>query len=78
MTKFTNAYRTFLNSNDAKNKDKQKKLEEIALVKTLNFLEETLSSSTDLAPFVKLSVLKRYYCDVLENLDAELTIHVYL
>lgn len=72
MTMFTNSYRKFVNNNKpVEIDDEQKKVEEIALLETLHFVEESLQSSSLLAPYIKLSDVKRQYCQVLTNLNAE-------
>lgn len=71
MTTFTNAYRKFINSKCKTNKDKQKDLEEIALLESVEHIEEILQTSLLVASYVKLPDVRRYYCDVLESLNAE-------
>ena len=70
ITTFTNAYRKFVNDNNRNSKDKR--LEEIAFLEALPFLEETLLTSSMMAPYLKLSEIKHYYyCQVMESLNAE-------
>ena len=69
ITTFTNAYRKFVNDNNRNSKDRR--LEEIAFLEAMHFLEETLLTSSMMAPYVKLSEIKHYYCQVMESLNAE-------
>ena len=37
----------------------------------LNYIEETLGASAVISPYLKLSDVKNYYCQVLEHFNAE-------
>ena len=73
MNKFTNRYRTFKNINASNAKINQKKHESIALAEVMVFIEEQLQMTEDeeVAPFVKLSTVRKFYSLCLEHLNAE-------
>ena len=67
ITGFTNSYRSFVNDRNKNGKDKQKRCEEIAILEVLNYIEETLEASPVISPYLKLSDVKKYYCQVLQH-----------
>ena len=75
MTKYTNKYRTFCSKRNSTGKQVQHSLENIALSMTNNFIEEQLfgSCESEIAPFIKLSCVRKYYSTCLVNLNAEFT-----
>ena len=71
MTGFTNSYRSFVNDRNKNGKDKQKRRDAIVIFEVSNYMEETLEASAVISPYLKLSDVKAYYCQVLEHLNAE-------
>ena len=70
ITGFTNSYRSFVNDRNKNGKDKQKICEEIAILEVLSYINQTLEASTFISPYLKLSDVKKCYCQVLEDLNA--------
>ena len=70
MTKFKNIFREFSNGQENHVKDIQKSLEVIAVAKCMLFVEDSLQNSNEVAPFIKLSFILKFYCNCLENLKA--------
>ncbi len=60
-----------MNNGKKEKRNTQKSYEELAFIEVLNYVEEALQSSMQVAPYVKLSEVKQYYCQVLEGLNAE-------
>ena len=72
LSKFTNGYRSYVNKNANPEKRKQHKAESIAMAEVSNYIEETLQTCEgEVAPFVKLSDERKYYCQCLEWLGAD-------
>ena len=70
MTDFTNRYRSYTKPVD-KDKQMQVKLESLALAEVTMYIEDRLQSCEDeVAPFVKLLEMKKFYCHCLEQLGA--------
>ena len=73
FSKFTIGYRSYVNKNANPEKRKQHKAENIAMAGVSNYIEETLQTCEgEVAPFVKLSDMRKYYCQCLERLCADL------
>ena len=59
---FTNRYRGFVNKESKANRKSQQKCENIALAQTMIYIEEELQENhAEIAPFIKLSSVKKYY-----------------
>ena len=70
MTDFTNRYRSYTKPVD-KDKQMQVKVERLALAKVIMYIEDRLLSCEDeVAPFVKLLEVRKFYCHCLEQLGA--------
>ena len=63
-------FRKFFNDQENHLKDVQKSLEAIAVAHCMLFIEDSLLSSGEIAPSMKLSVIRKFYCCCLENLKA--------
>ena len=73
MTRFNNMYRKFVNRKTNPENDRRQGVENIALAQVMEYIEESLQTSDSVAPFVKLSDLKKVYFEVLENVDDIIT-----
>ena len=65
MSKFTNRFRTFANTNKPNvAKIEQNEVENIAMMRVMSFIEENLmtTNNLDIAPYVKLSAICKFYC----------------
>ena len=67
MKKFGNKFRKFSNDHVNHVKDVQKSLEAIAVAPCMLFIKDSLQSSDEVAPFIKLSVIRKFYCHCLES-----------
>ena len=67
MTKFRNKFRKFPNDQENHIKEVQKSLEAFAVAECMSFIEDSPQSSDEVAPFIKLSVMRKFYY-YLENL----------
>ena len=70
MTDFTNRYRSYTK---LENEDKQMKVkvESFTLPEVMMYIEDRLKSCEgEVAPFVSLSEVRKFYCHCLEQLDA--------
>ena len=67
MKKFGNKFRKFSNDHVNHVKDVQKSLEAIAVAQCMLFIKDSLQSSDEVAPFIKLSVIRKFYCHCLES-----------
>ena len=72
MTKFKNKFCKFSNDQENHYKNVQKSLDPIAVAEYMSFIEDSLQSSDEVAPFIKLPVIQKSYCQCLENLKASL------
>ena len=70
MTDFTNRYMSYTKPVD-KDKQMQMKVESPALAEVMMYIEDRLQSCEDeVAPFVKLSEVRKFYCHCLEQQGA--------
>ena len=70
MTKFRNKFCKFYKDQENDVKDVQKSLEATAFAECMSFIEDSLQSSDEVAPFIKLSVVRKFYSHCLENFKA--------
>ena len=70
MTKFRNKFCKFYKDQENGVKEVQKSLEAIAVAKCMSFIEDSLQSSDEVAPFIKLPVIRKFYSHCLENFKA--------
>ena len=64
MSTLLQNFRKFSNNQEHYVKDAQKSLEAIAVV-CMSFIKDSLQSSDEVAPFIKLSVVRKLYCHCL-------------
>ena len=70
MTDFTNRYRSYTKPVD-KDKRMQGKVESLALAEVMMYIDDRLQSfEAKVAPFVKLSEVRKFYYHCLEQLGA--------
>ena len=68
MTGFTNRYKSYTKPVD-EDKQMQVNVESLALAEVINYIEDRLQSCEDeVAPFVKLLEVRKFYCHCLEQL----------
>ena len=67
IAEFTNSDKRFVNDHNKNEKNKKKRCVEIAILEVLNHIEETLEAYAVISPYLKLSDVKKYYCQVLEH-----------
>ena len=70
MTKFRNKFWKFSNDQENHVKDVQKRLEVIAFAECMSFIKDYPQSSDEVASFIKLPVILKFYFHCLENLKA--------
>ena len=70
MTKFSNKIRKFSSNQENHLEDVQKSFEAFEVANCMSFIEDSVQSSTEVAPFIKLSVIQKFYCHCFENLKA--------
>ena len=63
----------FVNKKTNPEKDRRQDVENIVLAQVMDYIEESLQTSDSVAPFVKLSDLKKVYLEFLENVDDTFT-----
>ena len=68
--KIQNKFRKFYNHQENHVKGLQKSLETIVVSECMSFIEDSLRSSDEVGPFIKLSLTREFYCHSLENLKA--------
>ena len=68
--KIQNKFRKFYNHQENHVKGLQKSLGIIAVSECMSFIEDSLRSSDEVGPFIKLSLTREFYCHSLENLKA--------
>ena len=74
MNSFTNTYRGFVNKESKANRKSPQKYENIALAETMIYIEVALEENhAKVAPFIKLSGVKKYYQSCLMDLNAKNT-----
>ena len=74
MNSFTKRCRVFVNKESKANRNSQQKYENFALPETMICIEEALQENhAEVAPFIKLSSVKKYYQSCLMDLNAENT-----
>ena len=59
---FRNKFCKFFNDQENHLKDVQKSLEAIAVAGCMSFIEDSLQSSDEVAPFIKLSGILKFCC----------------
>ena len=70
MSQFSNKYRNDINKASKTKKDHQQNLESIALAQTILFIEEARQHNTEeVAPFIKLSDVRKFYQTCLKDLN---------
>ena len=70
MTKFRNKFTKFSNDPENHVKDIQKSFEVIAFAECMSFIKDYPQSSDEVASFIKLPVILKFYFHYLENLKA--------
>lgn len=73
MTKFSNQHKASVNNKNTNIKVVQEKHESIALARVLMYIERSFQyrENEEVAPFVKLSTVRKYYCHCLGHLNAK-------
>ena len=66
MTVFTKLCRSFVNDCNKKEKNKQERCEEIALLEVLNNIEETLDATTIVLPYLSYPILRNITASFLD------------
>ena len=67
MTKFRKKFCKFSNNQENHVKNVQNSLEAIAVAECMSFIEDSLQSSDEVAPFIQLPVIPKLYCHCLES-----------
>ena len=70
VKKIRNKFHKFSKDRENHLKGVQKNLEAITVAECMSFIEDSLQSSDEVVPFIKLFFIRKFYCHYLKNLKA--------